>query len=233
MKLVRLTVITLISLLSPLFIQAQEDADFRMEIGGGIGAGFYLGDFNNRIFSNQKPAASAYWRYLFDHYNSLKVSLSYTGIKGSTNDHDSFYPQNPGDNQTSATPLKYAFTGSVIDLSCMFEINFFPYGFYQDFFGHKRLTPFLQLGAGMAYASKGKGVAFNIPMGCGITYRVSRRVNMSLDWAMHLSLSDKLDGVEDPLGIKSSGFKNKDHFGITMLTVTYSFAPRCQNCNKD
>ena len=151
----------------------------------------------------------------------------------STNDHDSFYPQNPGDNQTSATPLKYAFTGSVIDLSCMYEINFFPYGFYQDFFGHKRLTPFLQLGAGMAYASKGKGVAFNIPMGCGIKYRVSRRVNMSLDWAMHFSLSDKLDGVEDPLGIKSSGFKNKDHFGITMLTVTYSFAPRCQNCNKD
>ncbi len=234
MKRARLILLTaLTSLLLPLGMQAQEDADFRMEIGVGAGAGFYLGDFNNTVFANQKPAAAAYWRYLFDHYNSLKVSLAYTGIKGSTKDHDSFYPADPNAGKADPTPLTHTFSGSVVDLSCMYEINFFPYGFYQDFFGHKRLTPFLQIGAGMAYASEGKGVVFNIPMGCGLKYRASRRVNISLDWTMHFSLSDKLDGVEDPLGIKSSGFKNKDHFGITMLTVTYSFAPRCQNCNKD
>lgn len=233
MKSVRHTIVLLSLLLLPVCTQAQEDADFRMEIGGGVGAGFYIGDFNNTVFSNQKPAFSAYWRYIFDHYNSLKVSLGYTGIKGSTKDHDSFYPQDPNDKKADATPLNYEFSGSIVDLSCMYEINFFPYGFYQDFFGHKRLTPYLQLGAGMAYADKGKSMAFNIPIGCGVKYRVSRRVNLSLDWAMHFTLSDKLDGVEDPLGIKSSGFKNKDHFGITMLTITYSFAPRCANCNKD
>lgn len=212
---------------------AQEDADYKMEIGGGLGAGFYLGDFNNTMFTNHKPALGAYWRYLFDHYNSLKVTLSHTGIKGSTQDHDNFYPQDPMSPTANPTPLKHSFTGGIIDLSCMYEINFFPYGYYQDFFGHKRLTPFLQLGVGLAYGTTGKDAALSLPLGCGIKYRVSRRVNISLDWAMHFTMSDKLDGIQDPLGIKSQGFKNTDHFGITMLTLTYSFAPRCQNCNKN
>lgn len=233
MKVLRYIIVTIAILALPFSGKAQEDADFRMEIGGGLGAGFYLGDFNNKVFSNQKPALGAYWRYLFDHYNSLKVNLSYTGIKGSTEDQDNFYPVDATSKDVSTKPLKYAFSGSVVDLSCMYEINFFPYGYYQDFFGHKRLTPFLQLGVGLAYGTKGKEATVSLPIGCGIKYRVSRRLNVSLDWAMRFTMSDKLDGVEDPLGIKSQGFKNKDHFGITMLTLTYSFAPRCATCNKN
>lgn len=216
----------------PLAAQAQEDADFRMEIGGGIGTSFYLGDLNNTMFSCQRPAAGAYWRYLFDHYNSLKVNLTYAGIKGSTQDQDDFYPSAPGSGEVIDKPLKKEFSGSVIDLSCMYEINFFPYGYYQDFFGHKRLTPFLQLGLGMAFGSEDKGVALSLPIGAGVKYRVSKRLNASFDWTMHFTISDKLDGVEDPLGIKSDGFKNKDHYSIALLTLTYSFAPRCPNCNK-
>ena len=212
---------------------AQEDADYRMEIGGGLGAGFYMGDFNSTMFTNQKPAFGAYWRYLFDHYNSLKVSFSYTGIGGSTKDHDSFYPVDPKGPEASAVPLNYKFTGSVMDLSCMYELNFLPYGYYQDFLGHKRLTPFMQFGVGFAYGTKGKEGSVNVPIGLGLKYRVSKRINVSLDWTMHFTMSDKFDGVEDPLGIKSDGFKNKDHFSITMLTLTYSFAPRCSTCNKN
>ena len=233
MKRARLTLLSLTLLLLPIYIHAQEDADFRMEIGGGVGAGFYLGDFNNAVFTNQRPAFAAYWRYLFDHYNSLKVSLAHTGIKGSTRNHDSFYPQDPNNTQASPVPLDKSFSASVTDLSCVYEINFFPYGFYQDFFGHKRLTPFLQLGLGMTFGSEAKSVTLSVPIGCGIKYRASRRLNLSLDWAMHFTMSDKLDATADPLGIKSSGFKNKDHYAITMFTITYSFAPRCANCNKD
>lgn len=212
---------------------AQEDADYRMEIGGGLGAGFYMGDFNNTIFNNQQPAAAVYWRYLFDHYNSLKVNVSYTGIKGSTKDHDSFYPEDPTSSTASPKPLNYSFSAAVVSLNCMYEINFLPYGYYQDFLGHKRLTPYLQLGAGLCYGTKAKGVSLDLPMGIGLKYRVSKRVNLSLDWAMHFTITDKLDGRQDPLGISSEGFKNKDHFGITMLTLTYSFAPRCSTCNKN
>jgi len=233
MKHLYLIMLTAILTLASVNAGAQEDADFRMEIGGGLGAGFYMGDFNSTMFTNQKPAAAIYWRYLFDHYSSLKVNASYTGIKGSTKDHDSFYPTDPTSKTASATSLNYKFSGSVIDLSCMYEINFLPYGYYQSFLGYKRFTPFLQLGAGIAYGSEAKGVTFCVPIGLGVKYRVSKRLNVSLDWAMHFTVNDKLDGKADPLGIKSSGFKNKDHFGITMLTLTYSFAPRCANCNKN
>lgn len=217
----------------PVVGHAQEDADFKMEIGGGLGGGFYLGDFNNTMFTNMQPAVGAYWRYLFDHYNSLKVNLTYCGIKGSTDDHDSFYPEDPYSGTISENPLKHKFSGSIIDMSCLYEINLWPYGYYEDFFGHKRLTPFLQLGVGFSYASKAKGVAFGIPIGAGIKYRISRRFNVSFDWTMHFTMSDKLDGTEAPLGITSSGFKNKDHFSVAMFTLTYSFAPRCQTCNKN
>lgn len=227
----RILTIIAISLL-PLLASAQEDADYRMEIGGGIGASFYLGDLNNTMFSNQRPAAAAYWRYLFDHYSSLKVNLAYCAIKGSTEDHDSYYPVNPQGNELSTKPLKGRFASSVASLTCMYEINAFPYGYYQDFFGHKRLTPFLQIGLGLAYATEGKEAALDFPVGIGLKYRASKRLNISLDWAMHFTTSDKLDGLADPLGIKSEGFKNKDHFGATLLTLTYSFAPRCPNCNK-
>ena len=51
---------------------------------------------------------------------------------------------------------------------------------------------------------------------------------------MHFSLSDKLDGAEDPYAIRSRGpFKNTDSYSALSLTLTYSFSPKCANCNKD
>lgn len=216
----------------PIASIAQEDADYRMEIGAGVGAGFYMGDLNNTMFTNQRPAAAAYWRYLFDHHQSLKVALTYAAIKGDTGSQDNYYPIDPASGHAERIPLKADFKGSVADLSCMYELNFFPYGYYEDFTGDKRFTPFLQLGLGLTYTSQGKEAAFSVPMGVGVKYRLSKRINIALDWTYHFTTSDKLDGYQDPLGIKSSGFKNKDHFSVTMLTLTYSFSPRCPNCNK-
>ena len=51
---------------------------------------------------------------------------------------------------------------------------------------------------------------------------------------MHFSTSDKLDGVVDPYGIKSTGlFKNRDCFSALQLTLTYSFMAKCKTCNND
>lgn len=51
---------------------------------------------------------------------------------------------------------------------------------------------------------------------------------------MHLTQSDWLDGVKDPYYIKSSGlFKNTDCYSTLLVTLTYSFWPKCSTCNKE
>ena len=55
-----------------------------------------------------------------------------------------------------------------------------------------------------------------------------------MEWAFHFSDSDKLDGVEDPYYIKSTGlFKNRDCYSMLQLSLTYSFLPKCVTCNND
>lgn len=213
-------------------VQAQDDADFRMEIGGAIGTSFYLGDVNTKFYKNAGPSVGVVWRYLFDPRNVLKANLTYGKIKGASDISIDYYPASL-ETGVSTNPLNYSFSSSVVDLSCLYEVNFWPYGYYQDYAGHKRLTPFLQLGLGLTYMGYPKSVTANIPMGAGIKYRLGKRWNLALDWTIHFSMSDKMDGLEAPLGIKGEGFKNKDSYQMTTITLTYNFSPICPTCNKD
>lgn len=72
----------------------------------------------------------------------------------------------------------------------------------------------------------------NIPIGLGVKYKIGERLNLGLEWAIHFSLSDELDGVKDPYGIKSTGlFKNTDCYSALQITLTYSFMPKCRTCH--
>ena len=74
----------------------------------------------------------------------------------------------------------------------------------------------------------------NFPLALGIKYKVAERLNLGLEWAMHFSLSDKLDGVKDPYGIKSSGaFKNTDCYSTLQVSVTYDLWAKCKTCHND
>ena len=67
-----------------------------------------------------------------------------------------------------------------------------------------------------------------------VKYKLAERVNLGVQWAMHFSASDKLDGAVDPYGIKSSGlFKNTDCYSVLQAFITYSFSAKCRTCNKD
>ena len=91
-------------------------------------------------------------------------------------------------------------------------------------------------GIGATYVSGGEKNKFtgNVPLGLGVKYKVSPRVNLGLSWAMHFSLNDELDGMKDPAHVKSSGaFKNTDCYSALMLSLTYSFSAKCTTCNKD
>ena len=218
----------LIVLLLPLATQAQDDPEYRFEVGAGAGMTGYLGDYNGSLTRDIQPAAGLMGRYNFNPWMALRLNLGHGRLKGSSDDIKTWY--------SDETARSYSFSNSMIDLAAIYEYNFLPYGTGRDYRGAKRLTPFVMGGLGLTMVeTTGKTqAAMILPLGLGVKYKMSERVNIGLEWAVCFSTSDWLDGVRDPYGIKSSGlFKNTDAYQRLQLSVTYSFSARCLNCNKE
>ena len=225
----RKLLLMLMVLLPAARMSAQDDPQYRMEIGAGVGTVSYEGDFNGNVLKNMQPMFSALWRYNFDPYKDLRLSATYGKLKGSSKDVDTYYPD-------YATE-EYSFNRNLLDVSLVFEYNFWPYGTGRDYRGAKRLTPYRYGGIGAPSASGGGSKSVftaNVPIGLGVKYKLNERMNLGLDWGIHFSLSDELDGVKDPYQVKSSGmFKNTDCYSMLQLTLTYSFKAKCRTCNKE
>ena len=225
----RKLLLMLMVLLPAARMSAQDDPQYRMEIGAGVGTVSYEGDFNGNVLKNMQPMFSALWRDNFDPYKDLRLSATYGKLKGSSKDVDTYYPD-------YATE-EYSFNRNLLDVSLVFEYNFWPYGTGRDYRGAKRLTPYIYGGIGATSASGGGSKSVftaNVPIGLGVKYKLNERMNLGLDWGIHFSLSDELDGVKDPYQVKSSGmFKNTDCYSMLQLTLTYSFKAKCRTCNKE
>lgn len=220
--------ICLLALVCSLRAAAQNDETvYRLELGGGVGMGLNLTDVDGKI----GLAAAAVARFPLNPRMAVKAQFSYSQIKGATDGIKNFYPIDPS--QPGSDRLHYEVSDGIYDLSALYELHFLPYGYVRDYKGYSRIVPYLQMGFGLTYGPAGKTFSANIPLGFGVKYKVAPRLNLGLDWLMHFSLSDKLDGLDAPLGIKSSGFRNKDHYSTLTLTLTYDLNPRCPTCNRD
>lgn len=212
----------------PSMCLAQSDYQYRMEIGAGVGVVTYQGDLGGSLTKNMQPMASVVLRRVFNPYMALKFSAAYGKLKGSSADSNTYYPD--------YAASQYRFNKTLVDAGVTYEYNFWPYGTGQDYRGAKRFTPFIFAGLGATYAGGEGNSAFtaNVPIGLGVKYKAGKRLNVALGWAEHFSMSDKLDGVKDPYGIKSSGlFKNTDCYSAIQLTLTYSFMPKCRTCHNE
>lgn len=223
-----LRILILLLMLPVVVVNAQDEPTYKREIGVGVGLTNYLGDFNGSVTKNFQLAANLLFRQVFNPYSALKLDLGYAQMKGSSRDVTTYYPdyaQEP-----------YTFSRSLIDLNATYEYNFLPYGTGRDYRGAVRMTPFffIGLGATLTMGDPKTDATVNLPIGIGVKYKVAPRLNLGLEWAAHFTVSDKLDGVEDPYYIESSGvFKNTDCYSSLRLTLTYSFSPKCPTCNKD
>lgn len=224
----RKATLLLLMLAAMLNMNAQTDDEYLMEIGGGVGFLGYLGDYNNVLTRDLQPMATLLVRRNLNPYMGLRLAASFGKLKGDERDVKTVYPS------TGVTP--YSFSRTLTDVSLTYEYNFWPYGTGHDYYGAKRLTPFVFLGLGGTYAGGDGSSVFtaNVPIGLGLKYKVGQRMNVGVEWAMHFSMSDKLDGRNAPYGITSSGiFKNTDCYSVLQLTLSYSFMPKCTTCNKD
>ena len=230
---------------------AQDEPEYRMEIGGGLGLMAYQGDFNGSLLKGMKPMVAVVAKYKMNPRMAWMAQISTGQLGGSSKNVETWYPDlhdNPLDFKTSLT-----------DLNVRYEYNFWPFGTGKEYLGARPLTPFIAIGAGLAFTGKPKltrqtpvvvaeGEADNVlstltpesvvtlqlPIGFGFKYKLRDRLNLSAEWMMHFTGSDKLDGAKDPYGIRSSGlFKNTDCYSTLQLSLTYDIWARCKTCHND
>lgn len=208
---------------------AQDEPEYRAEIGGGAGLMAYQGDMGGSLTKGMQPMFALAGRYKWSPRSAVAANISWGKIKGDRTGTDTYYPNSELE--------AYTFKSTVADLALTLEYNFWPYGTGREYRGAVPLTPFIALGLGATYAKPADGkstMTAQLPLGLGVKYKIATRLNLTLQWTMHFTLSDKLDGVEDPYTIKSSGmFKNTDSYSQLQLSLTYDFWQKCRVCHKE
>lgn len=228
----------LLMLLSlPLTMQAQE-IEYQLELGGGLGTSFYLGDVNSTPFKGGGAMGGVIARRVFNQRIAMKGNLVMGHIGGSSK---GVYIPTDAESETpeGGTLTQVSFGRNLLDLGAQFEINFWGYGVGGGYKGNSPITPYTTIGVGTTLAMGGgrTDFALNIPIGLGVKYKIMPRVNVGAEWTFRFSTTDKLDvtdkslQLDSPYGIHSSGFKNKDCYSFLMLFVTYDLCPKYRKCN--
>ena len=223
----RVLVFTLL-LVGALGMRAQEDPEYKMEIGGSVGLVNYLGDYNGNLTKDLQPMGSVVAKFRMNPRMSWALSIGYGTLKGDIADAETWFPE--------VESLPQSFSNGLIDGSVLFEYNFWPFGTGREYRGAKHVAPFIAFGLGVCHANTpDEGVlAMTLPLGLGVKYKVADRLNLTAEWLMHFTGSDRLDGVVDPYGIKSTGmFKNTDCYGALQVSLTYDLWAKCKTCNND
>jgi len=218
----------LLAAASTLGLKAQEDPEYKLEVGAAAGLAGYLGDYNGNLTRNLQPMGSLVAKYRLNPRMAWAFSLGYGKLKGQLADADTWYPQ--------ADSLPPRFSHTLVDAGLRFEYNFWAYGTGREYRGAKPVAPFVALGLGISYANPPRQsvVAAQAEMGLGVKYKVAHRLNLTAEWLVHFTGSDRLDGIADPYGIKSSGlFKNTDCYSTLQLALTYDLWEKCKTCNND
>ena len=119
-------------------IQAQDEPEYRLEIGAGVGAVNYLGDYNASLFGELQPMGAVMAKYKANPHMAVALTAGFGKLQGSSDKAETWYPE--GD--------RYEFSKSLIDVNLRFEYNFWAYGTGKEYRGARRLAPFIALGLG-------------------------------------------------------------------------------------
>ena len=190
---------------------AQDEPEYKREIGAGTGLVSYVGDYNGNLLKGMKPWLMLMAKYKMNPRTALNLNIGTGKIKAEEFNH-----------RITETDLR-------------FEYNFWAYGTGNEYRGARRFTPYITAGLGATfYGGPEKGATMNLPLGAGVKYKIGNRLNLIAEWAMRFTLSDKLDGSKDPLGIKSSGlFKNTDCYSVLQIGLSYDLWEKCKTCYRE
>ena len=222
-------------LLSIAGTRAQDSPEYLLELGAGVGVMTYVGDLNGNLLRQMQPMGGVVAKYKPTPRVAWAGKLNVGQLKGSSTNVETYYPV------TTTNPIE--FKTALVDFDVTFEYNFWAFGTGREYHGARSFTPYIALGAGLSFASadvkgpnpeKKSAVGFQLPIGVGVKYKVAERLNLSAQWMMHFTGTDKIDGLADPYGIKSSGlFKNTDGYATLQVALTYDLWAKCKTCHND
>lgn len=218
-------------LISCCTLSAQQDQlEYKMDIGGGLGLCYYWGDANSTPFNGASIATALTLRRNFNPRMALKANLAYGNFSGSTKGYA--FPKEPGSPEILP---EFSFRSNLIDLGAQFELNFWGYGLGPGYKKLSRITPYAVMGLGMTVGWNTDGTCFgaNFPVGMGVKYKIKPRLNFIFEYTHRFTTTDGLDTpkLNDPLFIKSGAMKNKDSYTFLMLCLTYDISPKLRKCN--
>lgn len=225
------------ALLVALVTQAQSEPEYRAEIGAGAGLTTYAGDMNGNLLKGMQPMGNLVAKYKLNPRMAWGLNIGLGQLKGSSKDSESWMPE------LTENPIN--FKTSLFDMQMRYEYNFWAFGTGREYHGARPLTPFITFGLGFTIADakvtqpgtenrKESSFALQMPIGMGVKYKVADRLNLTAEWIMHFTGSDKLDGISTPYGIRNQGlFKNTDGYTTLQVSLTYEFWERCRTCHND
>ena len=162
MRLMRSVLIALLLLATACQVKAQDDPEYRMEIGAGVGLVNYLGDYNANLFGSLQPMGTLMARYRENPRLAWAMSISYGQLKGDVKDADTWFPEQE--------TLPATFSHGLIDAGVRLEYNFWAYGTGREYHGARPFAPFITFGLGVTHVSASSGVfTMNVPLGLGRT----------------------------------------------------------------
>ena len=86
MKVLLVLLATNFSLLAP--IQAQDEPEYKMEVGAGVGLMNYLGDYNGNLLKDMQPMGGLVAKYKMNPRMAWAATLNYGQLKGDVENAD-------------------------------------------------------------------------------------------------------------------------------------------------
>lgn len=199
------------------------------EVGLMVGGTSYFGEFNqNKVFGQIRPGGQIFGRYNFYDQLALRASLNYVNIAGDDSKIDFGYNKQRG--------LK--FSNNIVELSAALEFNFRPFRADTKWSDY---TPYFTLGAGIlmvdAQFEQKFTNNFTLPFGAGIKFNLPGRWSGGIEYKIHKTFRDDLDGLTTQLYDQSGKYTNKqianlrsdDWYSLFGIYFTYKFK-RTESC---
>ena len=208
------SVVFLFILVATVFnVNAQQNYEYvqKGEFGITVGVAHYFGDLNTRAAINRpKPAIGAFFRKQFGNYVGLRLSAHYAQVGYSDTYSKNEYQKS----------RNLSFNSNIWEVALQGDFNFFKF-IPSD--PNYLFTPYITLGVGVftydpyAYlngrkeflrplGTEGQNIGYNgrapystlavcIPLGVGVKYNISEKINLSFEVAHRFTTTDYLDDV--------------------------------------